>query len=231
MKKIFVFLALLIISSMSIQLFSQSLSIGLKGGASFSNMLEESDLAEFSEIYKFLPGYNAGLYFEAAASEDLIGEAGIGLATFGYQFKTEGQQVIGGAEGQLKSNFLLIPLKAKTVKDLGFLSVFASGGVYAGIGLSGIIEVEADYGEGVVKNTEDIRWGTDPEEHDMTRFDYGVVGSAGLNIKGVILELGYYHGFANLSAYTEENYVMSNRAFYVSLGYSYSFNKFEGSGY
>ena len=74
--------------------------------------------------------------------------------------------------------------------------------------------------------TEDIMWGNDPEEDDLIRFDYGAVGSAGMEFKSIILELSYYYGLANLSPYTDNEYIMSNRYFAVSLGYKFGLSPF-----
>lgn len=218
MKKIII-LSLLFLSLFAQELFSQSLYIGLKGGPSFSKFLEQSDAVTFSENYKSLPGYSIGLHVESSTINGVIGESGIYLNTKG--FKLEGGDEENGVSGTFSSLWIDIPFKAKTKRAVGPIEFFASGGVVGGFGLSGKMDMDLTINGNTTSNSEDIKWGNDPDEDDLVRIDYGAIGSVGAEFKSIIIEASYYYGLANLSPYTDDGYVISSRYFAISLGYKF----------
>lgn len=221
MKKSLLIVAVIIISGCSTVLFSQTLSFGVKGGLNLSNMLEESDYDLWSEDYSYAPGYNAGIWVEVPVSLDLVFEGGISLDTRGYKFESEG--TLGSAKVNFNTLYASVPLKVKTIRMAGPVELFAAAGVSAGYGLSGTIDLEMVINNVETSETNDICWGNDPEDCDLKRLDYGALGSVGVGFKGIQLEIAYYHGLANISAYTDDGYVINNRAFSVSLGYKIGF--------
>lgn len=217
MKKYALFLYLFLFIAINNNLHSQVLNIGLKGGLNFSNMLEKSDLNTFSDIYKFNTGYNIGLVVSTPATSSVGGESGIYLNTRGYKID-QGNEV-NGVVGTFNTLWIEIPFKATTSTQLGPLTLYASGGVSGSLGLSGTIDMDYTILGVTTPSTSDIVWGTDPDNADLVRIDYGAVASAGLEFRSFILEAGYYYGLANLSPYTEDGYIISSRYISISLGY------------
>lgn len=221
MKKHLFIILILIVSTSSAALFSQSLSIGIKGGLNLSNMLEESDYDVWSEDYQYTPGYNAGIWVEVPVSLDLVFEGGLSLDTRGFKFESEG--TLGSAKVNFNTLYASVPLKVKTIRMAGPIELFASAGVSAGYGLSGNIDTEVTINNVTSTESNEIIWGNDSEDSDLKRLDYGAIGSVGAGFKGIIIELSYYYGLANISAYTDDSYVINNRTFSVSLGYKIGF--------
>ena len=224
MKKYFVVLFLLLSFALNNNLYSQALNIGLKGGINFSTMLEQNDNETFSDLYKYLAGYNIGLMVSTSTGTGVGGESGIYLNTRGFKIDEGDDQ--NGVTGSYKTLWLEVPFKATTAVDAGQFTFFVGAGVSGSFGLSGTMDMDITIQGNTTNTTEDIMWGNDPEEDDMIRFDYGAVGSAGMEFKSIILELSYYYGLANLSPYTEDEYIMSNRYFAVSLGYKFGLSPF-----
>ncbi|MBS0010303.1 MAG: outer membrane beta-barrel protein, partial [Bacteroidales bacterium] len=177
MKKYFIILFLFLFTAVNHNLYSQALYIGLKGGLNFSNMLEQSDYATFSDIYKYIPGYNIGLLVETSMSNNPGGESGIYLNTRGYQF--EGGNEINGVSGTFSTLWVEVPFKAKYAIMIGSFTFYASGGVSGSLGLTGTLDMDVTVGGVTTSTTEDIIWGNDPDEADMLRIDYGANGSIG----------------------------------------------------
>jgi len=219
MKKYVIVLCLFLFSVFNHNIYSQALSIGLKGGLNLSNMLEKSDFGDFSDDYKYLPGYNIGLVVSTSASDGVGGESGIYLNTRGFRLDEGDDQ--NGATGTYKTLWLEVPFKATTAYDIGPLTFFGSAGVSGSLGLTGTMDFDITIQGNTTSSTVDIEWGNDPDEDDMLRIDYGAVVSAGMEFKSIVLEAGYYYGLANLSPDTDNEFVFSNRYFSFTLGYKF----------
>ncbi len=226
MKKLIILSLVLFASSQLMQLKSQS--IGVKGGLNYANMLEQSDIGTFSENYKYLPGFNLGAFIEVPMSGEIIMESGLFLNTKG--FRIDAGDDVTGVKGTFKTLWVDIPFKAKATKSFGPLTVFAAGGVSGGFGISGNEDMDITVFGNTTNYNNDILWGTDPDEDDMVRIDYGFIGSVGAEFKSVILELSYYHGIANLSSYTDDEYILSSRYLGISLGYKFGFSMMSLAG-
>ena len=224
MKKYFVVLFLLLSFALNNNLYSQALSIGLKGGLNLSTMLEKSEFGEFSEDYEYLPGYNIGLVVSTSASDGVGGESGIYLNTRGFKLDQGDDQ--NGVIGSFKTLWLEVPFKATTALNAGPLTFFGSAGVSGSLGLTGTMDFDITVQGNTTNTTMDVSWGNDPEEDDMLRFDYGAVVGAGVEFKSIVLEAGYYYGLANLSPDTDNEFVFSNRYFTFTLGYKFGLSPF-----
>ena len=219
MKKHLTVTLLFVFTLTCYNLHSQALNIGLKGGLNFSTMLEESDYTTFSDVYNYSSGYNIGIMLSTPPVGGVGGESGLYLNTRGYRIDEGDDQ--NGVVGTYKTLWLEVPFKATTEAEVGPVTFFAAGGVSGSLGLSGSMDMDITVLGNTTNNTEDIVWGSDPEESDLIRIDYGAVASAGVEFMSFMLELGYYYGLANLSPYTDDNYVISSRYFTVLLGYKF----------
>ena len=219
MKKYVIVSFLFLFFVLNNNLYSQALSIGLKGGLNFSNMLEKSDYGTFSDVYNHLTGFNIGLMLSTTMSDAVGGESGIYLNTRGFKLD-EGDDE-NGVTGTYKTLWLEVPFKATTSVELGPLTFFASAGASGSLGLSGTMDMNFTVQGNTTSTTEDISWGNDPDDDDLLRIDYGAIASVGMEFKSVILEASFYLGLANLSPYTEDDYTISSRYFAISLGYKF----------
>lgn len=219
MRKYLTVLCLFLISAFTHNLYSQALNIGVKVGPNFSNMVEKSDYSTFSDVYDYTSGINIGLLVESPVENGLGGESGIYLNTRGYQIDQGDDE--NGVVGTFKTLWLEVPFKATTEAVAGSLRFYASGGVSGSLGLSGTMDMEMTVLGNTSTTTDDIVWGDDPDEADLMRIDYGAIGSVGAELKSVFLEISYYHGLANLSPYTQDNYIITSRYFSFSLGYKF----------
>lgn len=219
MRKYLSVLCLFLISAFTHSLYSQALNIGVKGGLNFSNMVEKSDYSTFSDVYDYTSGINIGLLLESPVENGLGGESGIYLNTRGYQIDQGDDE--NGVVGTFKTLWLEVPFKATTEAVAGPLRFYASGGVSGSLGLSGTMDMEMTVLGNTSTTTDDIVWGDDPDEADLMRIDYGAIGSVGAELKSVFLEISYYHGLANLSPYTQDNYIITSRYFSFCLGYKF----------
>ena len=217
MKKSVLLLFLFLFSVLNNSLNAQLLRVGLKGGLNFSTMLEASDLNTFSDVYKYNTGYNIGLVVSTPATIAVGGESGIYLNTRGY--KIDSGDDVNGVVGSVNTLWLEIPFKATKSIEFGPLTLFASAGVSGSLGLSGTMNLDVTVLGVTTPSEEDIVWGTNPDDADLVRIDYGAVASAGLEFKSFVIDLGYYYGLANISPYTEDGYIISSRYFSISLGY------------
>lgn len=102
----------MIISSYSINIYSQS--IGLKGGVNFTNMHEESDFGEFSTNYKYLTGYNLGVFIEIP-SNGIVLETGLFINTRGFKLDEEDAVQETAVKVEYSTLYLDLPIKAKVV--------------------------------------------------------------------------------------------------------------------
>ena len=93
---------------------------------------------------------------------------------------------------------------------------FIEAGPYAGCGLSGKARIEtAD-----TSKSWDINWGKEPQD-DFRRFDYGLIGGAGLEWNRFSLEGCFAYGIANIYAVSQTGYDIEQRAFSVRIGYCF----------
>ncbi len=118
----------------------------------------------------------------------------------------------------INNNYLDIPVKVKySVGVNETMSFFGEFGPYVGIALSGKIKYIETYDGDTSTETEEIKFGSNDEEDDFKRLDYGITLGGGLNVG--IVEVGVYYdlGLANISAYEDDD--VKNRVLRLSVAY------------
>ncbi len=221
MKNLVKLFVVVIAFTMTTELFAQN--FGVKAGLNLSNMLVKDDNDTYSDDFKMNPGFHVGATAEFPFSDMLSFETGLLLSTKGYKVSEE-ETFMGETikmEGKLNLLYLDIPLTAKAFFDIGSAKIYGVFGPYLGMGLSGKSKYEATYGGETEKGEYDIEWGSDEDESDFKRLDFGLTMGAGVEIKSVQIGLSYGLGLANISPYTDGGVKISNRVLGLSVGYKF----------
>ena len=124
-------------------------------------------------------------------------------------------------EAKLNLIYLDIPLTAKASFDLGGARIYGVFGPYIGMGLSGKNKFEITAMGETETEEEDIKLGSDEDEDDVKRLDFGLTMGAGVEISSIQIGLSYGLGLANISPYTDGGSKISNRVLGISVGYKF----------
>jgi hypothetical protein len=190
----------------------------IKGGLNLANMLIESDGEVISNQYKMNPGFHVGATFDLPLNEFLSIETGPLLTTKGWKQKFESGQAFYTFNNNLY--YLDFPIALKTTYGLARgLKLFGYFGPYAGIGLSGKMNLSVEY-EGR-KNTDkqNIEWGKDGSQYDYTRFEMGLTIGIGVERNSLMTGISYDHGLSNISSFQKYGELDKNRVLKFSVGY------------
>ena len=222
MKTVLKLFIVVFMLSLTSQTFAQP-TFGVKGGLSLSNMNWSSiDFFFDTDDFKMKPGFHVGPTIEVPITEMLSFESGLILGTRGTRMKEE-IDMEGPVDVKFNINLLYldVPLNLKAYFDLGGVKAYGSFGPYIGIGLSGKMKMEASYQGDSETETIDIEWGSDAEEDDLKRLDYGLAFGAGVDIKPITIGVSYGLGLANISAYTDGDASIKNSLITLSFGYKF----------
>jgi opacity protein-like surface antigen len=194
---------------LTLALESTAQTFGVKAGLNLANMLAKDDEGKFDT--KMISGINFGVSAEFPITEMFSFETGLQLSGKGTKqtYATTYTEV----EGKYKLLYIDIPLTAKARYDLNGIKIYGVLGPYIGIGLSG---QRYDSGAGT-----DVNWGSDSENDDLKRLDFGLLIGGGVEIKSIQIGLTYGLGFANISSYTAYETKISNRVLGLSVGYMF----------
>jgi opacity protein-like surface antigen len=203
---------------------SNAQTFGVKAGLNLANMHTEDDSGTLSDDFKSQVGFHAGVTAEFPITEMLSFEAGLLASTKG--FKQDSEETILGTTVSYKasSNLLYVdvPLTLKATFGISDgANLFVQAGPYLGMGLSGKYKTETTVAGQTEKEESDIKWGSNADEDDLKRMDFGLTGGAGVEFNNISVGLSYGLGLANISAYTEENAKINNRVLGISVGYKF----------
>jgi hypothetical protein len=221
MKSLVQLIIVVIVCTMTTELFAQN--FGVKAGLNLSTMLAKDEDENYSDELKMNPGFHLGATLEFPITESFSFETGLLLSTKGFRMSEEETYEGETFKFDSKMNlfYLDIPLTAKASFDIGGAKIYGLFGPYLGMGLSGKSKYEYSYNGETETEEEDIKWGSDEDEDDLKRLDYGLILGAGLEIGSVQIGLSYGLGLANISSYTDEDAVLSNRVLGFSVGYKF----------
>lgn len=183
-------------------------TFGIKAGLNLSNMLVKNNDYTDSDDFKMNPGFHIGPTAEFEINKMLSFETGLLLSTKGFK------ESYGGETYKLNLLYLDIPLAAKATFGIGSTKIYGIFGPYIGVGLSGKSKYEFE-GESI---EEDIKFGSDEDEDDLKRLDFGLTIGAGVEFNALQIGLNYGLGLANISTYADK---ASNRVLGISLGYKF----------
>lgn len=221
MKNLLKLFVVVIGFTMATESYAQSFVV--KGGLNLSKFLAKDDEGTYSDDFKMNPGFLFGVTSEFPISEGFSFETGLLLSTKGVKISEEESIFEEMVEFDSRVNLLYldIPLLAKATVDLGSAKIYGAFGPYIGMGLSGKIKSEFTTMGETEKTEEDVKWGSDDEDDDFRRLDYGLSFGAGVEINAIQIGLSYGLGLANISTSSEGGSKVNNRVLGVSLGYRF----------
>lgn len=211
-KTLLITVALLSISSFS---YSQ-MRFGAKAGLNLANVSIDAD--DDVPDTKMLPSFHIGGILDYSVNDFLAIQPGLMVSGKGYKYEeTYVYPLIGtvNTEFKLKPIYIDIPVMIFLRKDVGGLKIFGGLGPYMGIGIAGkyetIIGDETDDG--------DIEWGSDDNESDLKRGDFGLAFGGGIEASGLLFSINYELGLSNNDPAGSSDYKSSNRVLGISIGY------------
>jgi len=212
MKKLLIIVFALGMASTS---FAQTFA--LRGGLNLANMKLEAE-GEESPDTEMSPGFHVGGIVEIPLSEVFAIETGLLLSTKGLK-QEETDPNFGTSKFVITTYNLDIPITAKAYVNAGSeIKIYFNLGTYLGYGLSGKFKEEYNG----TTDEDDIEMGSDPETDDMKRFDFGLLGGAGIEFKSFQLGAAYSLGLADLFTDPDFGLKMYNRVLAISVGYKFA---------
>ena len=221
MKSLIKLSIVVLLLAMGTESFAQT--FGVRAGLNLSNMLAKDEDGTYSDDFKMNPGFHIGPTMELPINEMFTFETALLLSTKGFKM-SEKESFNGDTyEAKVKLNLLYldIPLTAKASFDVGGVKLFGTFGPYIGIGLSGKAKYEETYNGETDKEEEDINFGSDEDEDDFKRLDWGLTAGVGVELNSIQISVNYGLGLANISSYTQDGNKVNNRVLGVSVGYKF----------
>ena len=120
---------------------------------------------------------------------------------------------MGGDDMTVNVNYLDVPLNLKFSTDMSGTTVYGIVGPYIGVAISGKQKFDGD--------SVDLDIGSDEDEDDVTRLDFGLSIGAGAEFGAISVGATYGLGLANISPYTDNGTKGKNRVFAISIGYKF----------
>ncbi len=213
-KKLIILAALAFFAAPS---FSQT--FGLKAGLNLSNMLDKDNDETYSKDYKMKPGFQIGPTAEFKINEKFSFQTGILFSSKG--FKMNYKDDLYEIKQKVNLYYLDIPLNFKGTFKVGSTKIFATAGPYIGLGISGNMKYEGTIDGEIESDSEPVNWGSDKENDDLKRLDFGLSAGAGLDFGSFMVGLSYNLGLANISTITSNGNKAYNRVFGLSFGYKF----------
>ena len=200
MKKLFVLVTVVIFA---FNMNAQNFGIGVRAGYESSSYIRNFKKLDGS---KFAKGYNLGIVGELNFG-GINGRLDLDLIQLGSDFYNEVE--INGIEyisdHQTDVNYFQICVAAK--KEWG--AAYAFGGPYVGFALKNVTNGEMIYGDsiGVIEDYDNFK-NIDGSDNDFyNKLDFGFYCGAGLNIKGVFVELNGGLGLMNFLNENSDTYL------------------------
>jgi len=227
MKTIVTTIAALVITVGS---FAQSSSAWIKGGFNLANVSVTSD-GRIDDA-KSLPSFNVGIMGDVPLGRFLALQPG--LLFTGKGTKTQAGQPTDATYFRATSNPYYIELPVNMVIKIPLASktssLFVGAGPYAAIGIAGKNKTTGKfYGVGF-NSSENIAFSNDdPTTFDeqegagfgiMRRFDFGLNGTAGLELNGLLLSVNYGYGLTKInSVESNDNDINKHRVLSFNIGF------------
>lgn len=227
MKTILFTLAAIVLS---VGAYAQSSGAFLKGGFNLANVSVTSDGS--IDDAKSLPSFNVGIIGDVPVGRFLAIQPGV-LFT-GKGTKTQSGQPTDATYFMATSNPYYIELPLNLVVKLPLASksssLFFGAGPYAAIGIAGKNKTAGKLYGVSFNSSENISFSNDdPTTFDeqegagfgiMRRFDFGLNGTAGLELNGLLLSVNYGYGLSKInSAESNDNNQNKHRVLSFNIGF------------
>lgn len=223
MKNIIKISCILLLISFGTHSFAQT--FGINAGLNLSNLLAKDNDENYSNDFKMNPGFHVGATVNFSISKLFSLESGLSFTTKGSRMSEKYSDIYTTYEYKEKLNlyYLDIPIVAKATFNLKKINIYATFGPYIGLGLWGNMKIKYTMNGETNTNKETLHFGSGDDE--VKRFDYGLIGGAGIGYKAFQFGITYSLGLANMSNYTDDGSVVKNRVLGISAGYMFGKNK------
>ena len=221
---------LIILGSISVTSFAQESAAWLKGGVNFANVSYNSK-GEVDDA-NLLTSFHVGIMGDITIAKVLAIQPGL-------IFTGKGSRLQSGNPGDLNyykatTNPLYIEIPVNAVIKLPIdkeSNFFFGAGPYIAMGVGGKRKIEGKTVGLAYSNNEKIEYSNDDpttfktEEGAglgvMRRFDYGLNGTAGFQLKNTLIGLNYGYGLAKLQSGTNSSDDNQNkhRVLSISIGF------------
>lgn len=230
------FIYLFVISSISITSFAQDKAVSdeavwLKGGVNFANVSYNND-GEVDEA-TLLTSFHVGIMGDIPIAKILAIQPGILFTGKGAKIQSGSPSDISYYKATTNPLYIEIPVNMviKLPLESKESNFFFGAGPYIAIGVGGKRKIEGKYLGVAFSSKEKIEYSNDDpstfnnEEGTglgvMKRFDYGLNGTAGFQLKNGMIAINYGYGLAKLQSGTKSSDDNKNkhRVLSVSVGF------------
>lgn len=186
--------------------FSQN-RIGFKLGYHLSDMVFDTGTQTGST--SSLSSFHAGFLVEISLSKLFYARPGISILQKGAALSS------GGTPIELNPVYIEIPVNIISKIELGNGKLFLGGGPYGAVGFGGSVTTNTTYNGGSMDHP--IVYGSDPDKHDLKKFDFGINLLTGYEInRNFSVDVGYGIGLANI--WPPSNGSLKNKIMSMSIG-------------
>ena len=225
------FIYLFIISSISVTSFAQTGTAWLKGGVNFANVSYNND-GEVDDA-TLLTSFHVGIMGDIPIAKVLAIQPGILLTGKGAKIQSGSPSDVTYYKATTNPLYIELPVNAVIKLPLAApeSNFFFGAGPYIAIGVGGKRKIEGKYLGVAFSSKEKIEYSNDDpstfnnEEGTglgvMRRFDYGLNGTAGFQLKNGMIALNYGYGLAKLQSGTNSSDDNKNkhRVLSISVGF------------
>ena len=205
---------------------AQRSSVILRGGLNLANV----SIADNGRVddAKSLASFQAGFIGDISLNQFISLQPG--LLVSGKGSKTQSGETTENNYFKATTNPIYLEIPLNLVFKFGASdgpNFFAGAGPYLGIGIAGKNKVEGKFLGASFSNESDIVWSDDdPTTLDyeegagfniMKRFDYGLNGTAGIDLRKAVISVNYGLGLAKLQSGTESSDDDNNKHRVVSF--------------
>jgi len=221
---------LFILGTISVNSFAQEGAAWLKGGVNFANVSYNSK-GEVDDA-NLLTSFHVGLMADIPVIKVLSVQPGLFFTGKGSRIQSGSPSDVNYYKATTNPLYVELPINVVVKLPLPNESNFFVGaGPYIAMGVGGKRKIEGKTLGLAFSNNEKIEYSNDDpttfktEEGAglgvMRRFDYGLNGTAGVQLKNVLLSLNYGYGLAKLQSGTNssEDNENKHRVLSVSIGF------------
>jgi len=236
MKKTLIFFGILF-CILVVKLASSQVAVNIKGGMNISSMMTSFN---YDQI-KAKAGLNIGITSEFSIIGPLGVEAGLIYTTKGYRsVNTYVHKQYNGLwwqydtttyKSNININYLELPVRVIGSLNLGNAKLIGSIGSYFGLALGGKISTDKTTNGNTISYTNFVKFGNNPENSYMKRFDCGLSLGLGLNAKHFHTGISYDLGLKNIAASSDEGNLLKNRAWIIDMGYRIDYRSLNSQDY
>ena len=198
--------------SFSVTAYCQKTRFGITAGASLANTMVKADNISVSADNKV--GFTAGGLADIPISENFLFQPAVNYVMKGAQVKMPEYDY----KSSLTLHYVEMPLNVLFKPDMQKVNFFIGAGPSIAVALSGE-ERETDNGN---TTTYKYKIGSNPDEHDFKRMDFGANFITGIETKsGFLIAINYNLGLSNIAPGSSDDGTIKNRYFGFKVGYMF----------